>query len=203
MIHVTGLPRTGTTLMRSLMGCFEETEIVSGEHHPQESTSDRVSVTKFPSESVDVYDNFPDLRIICMIRDPRDTFCSLQAGYCRWRDEERRSPGIFVRQLEDQQAVLNHPRTVVIRYEELVATPDKIQEILASLLDLTIKHSFSSGNNLFLDDEITFALNGIRPPDTDSVGSHRLDKNIGIVKEWLRDNPEVNQFILDLGYEEI
>lgn len=203
MIHITGLPRTGTTLMRSLMGCFKETEIVPGEHHPQEPTSGRVYVTKFPSESVDVYDTFPDLRMICMIRDPRDTFCSLQAGHRRWRDEERRSPGIFVRQLEDQRAVLNHPRTVVIKYEELVTTPDKIQEILESLLDLTIKHPFSGGNNLFLDDEITFALNGVRPPDTDSVGSHHLDKNIGIVKEWLRDNPEVDQFILDLGYEEI
>lgn len=203
MIHITGLPRTGTTLMRSLMSCFEETEIVPGEHHPQESMSGRVSVTKFPSESVDVYDTFPDLRMICMVRDPRDTFCSLQAGHRRWMDEEGRSPGIFARQLEDQRAIMNHPQTVVIRYEELVTTPDKIQGVLAGLLDLTIKHPFSKGNNLFLDDEITFALNGIRPPDTGSIGSHRLDKNIGIVKEWLRSNPEVNQFILDLGYEEM
>jgi hypothetical protein len=184
------------------MGCFEETEIVPGERHPQESTSGRVSVTKFPSESVDVYDTFPDLRMICMIRDPRDTFCSLQAGHRRWVDEERRSPGTFVRQLEDQRAVLNHPQTVAVRYEELVATPDKIQEVIAGLFDLTIKHPFRDGNSLFFDDEITFALNGIRPPDTGSIGSYQRDKNIGVVKSWLRDNPEISQFIKEMGYEE-
>jgi hypothetical protein len=219
-IHITGHARTGTTLMKNLMHCFEETFVTMAERKVDEkdvarwanNKLDKKIVTKFPGFGVGIHDEFPGINVICMYRDPRDMYCSQRLAHRAgsrkvrwWHDNERRNPGGFASNISGLTAMLKHPLTLAVRYEELVTDPDAVQEVIAQRFDLTIKHPFSKGDELFRSestDKINFAMNGIRPPDTDSIGNWRKEIHIGVVKAWLRDNPEISQFIKEMGYEE-
>lgn len=199
-IHITGQARSGTTLMKNLMHCFEDTIVIDGEHHPCDvDPTEGITVTKFPGEEVE----YLGVDVICMVRDPRDAFCSRISVNRKWVDDERRSPGLFVRSLQGLRSTVENPQTLVIKYEELVSDPDRIQTVIAERFNLTICHPFSRGHELFSGvDSIDFAMNGVRPPDTDSIGAWRKDVNRGIVKQWLRRNPEILEYIQVMGYEE-
>lgn len=197
-IHITGAARTGTTLMKNLMHCYMGTFVVPGESGPDTSRAPRgIIVTKYPENGPELYDKYPNLGVIVMVRDPRDMYVSRHQGTRWWVNRERLSSGIFARQVESLLALARDPRTCVVRYEELASEPDKMQQVIADFFDLTVLHPFSDGQRWFLKED---GLGDIRPVNADSVGVWR--GNEGLVKSWLRINPEVVSYIKEMGYAE-
>lgn len=206
--------------MKNLMHCFEDTFVTVDERAPGDEFSrgmsnthpDKKIVTKKPGSGIEIYNNCPGINVICMYRDPRDMYCSRrpaaqhsEGSVIWWVDNERRNPGGFGSAVEGYLRMLQHPRTLAVRYEELVSEPDKVQEEIAERFGLTSRHPFSQGHEVFLPektDRINFAMNGIRPPDTNSIGRWKTDRWIGMVREWIKENPTILEFIREMGYEE-
>lgn len=199
-IHITGAARTGTTLMKNLMHCFMGTFVVPGESGPDTSRAPRgIIVTKYPEKGTELYEQYPNLGVILMVRDPRDMYVSRHQGTRWWVNRERLSPGYFSRQSEKLISLAEDPRTCVVRYEQLVSDPDRIQQEIADFFGLTCLHPFSDGQRWFLKE---VGLGEVRPVNADSVGVWKRDDVQGIVKSWLRSNPEVVRYIRYMDYEE-
>ena len=82
-IHITGTsPRTGTTLMaEAMIACFEIDEYTDHEDpiYSLPRGNPDIFLTKNPQDTLvakSFLRLFPDLYIICMIRDPRDIIVS-------------------------------------------------------------------------------------------------------------------------------
>src|SRR4029453_7674218 len=69
--------------------------------------------------------------IICMLRDPRDVVTS------RHRHDMTRywAPlRLWKRNLRHAKTIFDHPRVILVRYEDLVTKPDKVQADIARRL---------------------------------------------------------------------
>lgn len=198
-IHITGPARSGTTLMKNLMHCYAMTCVTLGESHPSLDLPRRINVTKYPEDGPELYTDYPGVNVIYMCRDPRDMYVSRLQGVRWWADRDRRQPGIFDSKVDDFLTLARDPRTLVVRYEELVSYPDRVQQEIAHRFSLSIQDWFIDGHRWFLDED---GLGKVRSLDTDSVGVWRREENRGVVKAWMQENPGVTRYIQAMGYEE-
>ena len=124
-IHITGSPRSGTTLMLEMMitgykidsYCREETSVLSV---PGSVARGNIICTKNPNEwriipgliSAD-----PNQWFVFMIRDPRDVIVSKH----KFRPEQYwTNLGLWQRSWSAIRDCLSHERLVQVRYEDLV-----------------------------------------------------------------------------------
>jgi hypothetical protein len=194
-IHITGPARSGTTLMKNLMHCYLGGFVTAGERHPELSEWSRMfTVTKFPEDGPELYHNYPGLNVIYMARDPRDMFVSRKEGVRWWNDRNRRQSGCFGDRVDDFLALAGYPKTMVVRYEDLVTEPERVQEEIAERFRLNIRTPFAEGHKWFLEDP--------RPIDASSIGAWKRDDNKLVVKYFLHSNPEAYRYMEFFGYEE-
>ncbi|MCK5644246.1 MAG: sulfotransferase, partial [Gammaproteobacteria bacterium] len=133
-IHIVGSgPRTGTTLLVEVMAtcfhidhsCEHESPICTDQ--PKEGNC---FLTKKPGDFASVGLPLllnPQLYVVCMIRDPRDSIVSFHGsrpgvywtGLKKWK--------LFVKKYDK---LAKHPRFVPVKYEDLVSDPDGIQKQL-------------------------------------------------------------------------
>lgn len=114
----------------------------------------------------------PDLYIIYMVRDPRDVIVSRHA---KQPDQYYASLSFYLRADCYAQQLINHPRFIAVRYEDLVRNPDQVQaEIAKKLTFLKFRHPFSEFHlHANVSSNSVQALNGVRPPDEKSIGKWR------------------------------
>lgn len=215
-IHITGMARTGTTLMKNLMACFEGVVLGTAECKPDEflPAGASIVVTKLPGGGPEIYESYPGVRIIHMIRDPRDTFCSKMRGsidtpperaHLHHIDEERRLPGGPSTGVVGTWRMAQDPRTFVVRYEELVTTPNRVQTRISEHFGLVPRLPFSEGYTIFPNeqqDSNIRALNGVRPPDPSEIGRWRRPEYKSLVEDWLNKYPYLKDIIREMGYGE-
>jgi len=215
--HIQGGKRTGTTLMKNLMVCFEDTWVCPLETGPfglqalpdyEIPTNIRQTniVTKQPAVTFTKELLQRGAKIISMIRDPRDVMTSV------WREvplKGRKQPFAVARPdcLEYFDGELeNIPgKLFILRYEDLVSHPNKSQKEIAEFFDLEIDTPFNLGHEKFpgpnpLMNKEQIQLNGIRTPDTQSIGRWRQTKWKRKAEE-LMTNTKVRAF-LDKYYPE-
>lgn len=203
-LHVVGCHRSGTTLMAELIGnCFAIDGRVNHEQalwEPVPLTSG-VFLTKKPPDTVRLKRAFlldPDLYVIAMIRDPRGVITS--------RHESR--PGVYfssfwrwARYLRAIGELEDHPRYLVVRYEDLVTDPDAVQDRIAaafSFLRPTGPFSrFPEGAEVH--ERARISLNGLRA--VDPAGLSRWRDELPRVKGELLRHPEMTDWLVRLGYE--
>lgn len=191
--HIQGGKRTGTTLMKNLMICFKDTWVCPLETGPfglmalpdyeiPTNIRHKNIVTKQPATGHTTELLQRGAKVISMIRDPRDVMTSVWAA-SQWR--ECKQPFQVAR--PDALDYLDGPlesvpgRLYVLRYEDLVSHPNKIQEKLAEFFDLEMDISFNLGYERFPVPDIHLnkeqrQLNGVRTPDTQSIGRWRQPK---------------------------
>ncbi len=203
-LHVVGCHRSGTTLMTELLGnCFDIDGRADHEQGLWEPIPDghRVYLTKKPPDTVRIHRVFlmdPELYVIAMIRDPRGVITS--------RHDSK--PGVYFssfwrweRYLEAIAALENHPRYLTVRYEDLVDDPDAVQDRVARafpFLHMTGRFSrFPEGAEVH--ERARVSLNGVRSVDRTSLGRWRQE--LPRVKGELIRHPEMNQWLVRLGYE--
>lgn len=203
-LHVVGCHRSGTTLMTELIGnCFAiggRAEHEQGLWEPIPAVPG-VYLTKKPPDTIRIHRVFlrdPDLYVVAMIRDPRGVITS----------RHKTRPGVYfssfwrwAHYMEAITALADHPRYVVVRYEDLVADPDAVQDRLARAFDFlepTCRFSrFPEGADVH--ERAQISLNGVRSVDAASLGRWR--EELPRVKGELARHPEMIDWLIRLGYE--
>ena len=203
-LHITGCPRSGTTLLLELMAsCFEH-----GGHCEHEKSifepvelSGELYISKQPNDIKQLRHIFPrdeQLFIIYLVRDPRSVISSTHrdlpgqffCNYRVWRECE-----------EAAKRYRDHPRFLRLRYEDLVAGPDKEQaRIQAQFRFLDKKHLFSEFHRFSQPSNAAQrAMSGLREVDRASLSKWR--QHLPRIAEQYGRYPQLADELVGLGYE--
>lgn len=206
-IHITSSgPRCGTTLLfEAMKTCFQFDGAPEHEAPICQSRYDfargGVVLTKHPAECDLVRWPLrldPGLVVICIIRDPRDMVVSTHSG----------RPGTYWASLRYWQLFLEHigkleveRRFVLIRYEDLVADPDGLQERICRCFPMLNKRYFFCDFHLHArpSNKALDALNGMRPIKADGVGSWK--NHLPRIKQQISIHGSISSSLVRFGYE--
>ena len=203
-IHVTGLgPRTGTTLMaESMIACFAIDAFDDHEARVFNLRRDsEIYLSKWPGEMLSVrrrlrFDRH--FHVICMLRDPRDVVTSRHG-----RDMERYwAPlRLWKRNYRHAKAMLHHPRVIHVRYEDLVAEPDRVQAEIALRLPFIRKTgAFTDFHRRARPAAAALtALGGVRAFSADRIGNWR--RHLPRLAGQLNQHGPITAELIELGYE--
>lgn len=207
-IHIVGAPRSGTTLMHTLMSvCMGIDGVTDGEHRiwRRMPHGERVLATKCPGDerfAPTLLKCDPDLWFVFVLRDPRDLMVSRHGSR---PDRYWSSPRTWYEALAVHDALRNHPRFVVVRYEDLVRTPDAVQrELLRRLPFLDARFPFSryqdhAPKGMRRSVQVVQAMRGVRAISAENVGAWR--RHLPRVKAHIGDYPDLPRRLVELGYE--
>jgi hypothetical protein len=204
-VHIVGSgPRTGTTLLAELMAvcfhidhsCKHESPICTDQ--PKEGNC---LLTKQPGDFASVGLPLllnPQLYVVCIIRDPRDSIVSFHGS----------RPGVYWTGLRYWKLFVNkydklakHPHFVLIRYEDLVSNPDGIQkELMVKIPFLEKKHRFSEFHLVAKPSESSLkALRKVRPIERKGIGRWR--NHLPRIKQQILIHGSISEELIKFGYE--
>jgi len=205
-IHIVGVsPRTGTTLMaEAIKTCFRIDYYTTHEDRLFTRAPGRpdIFLTKNPKDVMIAGPSLkvdPDLYVICMLRDPRDIICS----------KHKKDPGRYWASLRywnmysrEAERLQQYPRFLLVRYEDFVSNPDKVQGMLSERIPfLEKKASFSDYHNVAsVSDSSDKALSGVRPINPTSVGRWKDHKER--IAGQLKLHGSIAGDLIRFGYEE-
>ena len=193
-IVIYGYPRSGSTMFYCMLRAsvegykFYDWELKAKKAALQDPGINKI--TKNPGDHRDVrwlQKNVPGVGFILCIRDPRAVLVSKSAdglfkvnwNYCKHKrpgDPKLRQNEGFIERHHDIMRDL--PDDVfVCKYEELVSSPEKVQNQLGERFGLRYKNEFSNFHTHPIPSKLERRLNGIRQP------------NMGRVESW-KDFPE-------------
>ncbi len=202
-IHITGAPRSGTTLLQSLMGAsFTGLTAPQGETRAWDPVPrEGIICTKNPNDTQLAPLLLPldkQLHIICMVRDPRDVIASRHysapdqyfTNLRVWREH-----AALVHRLQ------HHPRFHMVRYEDLVQSPDAVQDALVAAMPfLARKAAFSAYTGDRAEDLVeAAALNGVRSVEAGQIGNWKSHK--ARVKGQIMLHGNIDRELVEFGYE--
>ncbi len=202
-IHITGAPRSGTTLMQSLMvASYSGITAPVGEVRlwarvPREG----FICTKNPNDTLlapHVLDRDPSLHFICMMRDPRDVISSKHYSA---PDKYFTNLRVWREHAAVAHALKDHPRFHVVRYEDLVKNPDDVQASLGKAMGFLVrsaKFSDYSGKDAGSQVEVD-ALNGARAVEASRLANWK--DHIGRVKQQIKIHGSIDNDLIDFSYE--
>ncbi|MGQ0742391.1 MAG: sulfotransferase family protein [Alphaproteobacteria bacterium] len=204
-IHITGAPRSGTTLMLALMlTCFEIDGGVAHERRIWRAVpkGKRIVCTKRPGDeriSGWLVALDPRLHVICMLRDPRDAVVSVHNA----------SPSMYWSNLhawrESARAIMRargKPRLHVVRYDELAINPDAVQARLALEMPfLKPKLPFSQFHEAAQmgDTQWLRAMRSIRAVSAENVGAWK--RHLPRLKGQILRHGDISGELITLGFE--
>ncbi len=208
-IYIMGCGRSGTTLMLALMTRYTDTFCLigeTGEHHWSHfdaiDAPQNIRVIKRASNAYEFVSEIPEsIGIIYMIRHPLDVLVST----LRYRGEVKNyyiPPDRWIAETRALQQVLTRQNMQLVQYEQLVTKPDEVQASLADKFDLSSDGLFSRFHESFeANDGIDSTMNGIRPPDPNSIGRWEMPKHRKHIKRvWSLIQPEGEWFCREFGY---
>jgi hypothetical protein len=207
-IHIVGCPRSGTTLaFEAIVNGFEidgyasrERGILRSFRMPEDAHA--IYCSKNPRDVLvapSLLACEPDLYFVYLLRDPRDVVVSRHrqdpdrywANLDVWRTRQRAA-----------QRVWHHPRFVVVRYEDLVREPERVERLLLERMPFLVRKTplrdfFRSATPSSQSDE---ALGGLRPLSETSIGAWRRHKP-RLLAQMQRHGP-LHEELIALGYEQ-
>lgn len=204
-IHIVGSgPRTGTTLLTEVMAaCFNidnvcEHEAAIGAPLPLKGN---FYLTKNPSDINSVRLPLlinPNLYVLCMIRDPRDTVVSFHGAVPDKYYTGLRSWKLFVKKFD---ALNKHPRFIPIKYEHLVSNPDIVQNDIESKIPfLRAKHRFSEFHKVANPSISSLnALKGLRKIEPKGIGKWK--NHLARVKQQITIHGSISNDLIKFHYE--
>ncbi len=202
-IHVVGIgPRTGTTLLAQCMAnCFQ---IDGFDQHERKLRNLRrnleIYLTKWPRDLALVAPRLKwdkHFHVVCVTRDPRNAITSINRKYPK---RYFCSLAIWKEELRQYRLLRNADRFISIKYEDLVAHPDQVQELLMRRIPFLRKIApFSDFHKVaVVSEEAERSLGGVRPL------SERQDdwrKHLPRVKGQLDLYGPINDELVEFGYE--
>ena len=203
-LHVVGCARSGTTLMMELLWYAYD---FSGRCEHEQSlfrpipAGERLYLSKKPPDTKRIERAFladEKLFVIAMVRDPRDMAVSRHANF----------PDIyfsgFERWLSYQDAIerlAEHPRWLIVRYEDLLAEPQSVQAAIESNFPFLERQRdferYPEGADV--PDRAGISLGGARKIDPSRAAGWR--EHLGRIKDQLEHYPAVAEKLIELDYE--
>lgn len=216
-IVVCGFPRSGSTLLQLLVeACVEDCNTFAGEvpalWAAQHANRDRpFMLTKLPDDIrrvADIRAKYTERRgrpkFIITLRDPRSVLTSRHQAYTAARGyyvEIARWQKIwdaFARQENDGDVC-------VVRYEDLVSRPDRVQEQLRTFIGWNVSHPFARyherAERIRRDSMTEGALGGLRPLDATTLQRWQKPDHADRIRAVLREVPDFAAICQTLGYE--
>jgi len=187
--------------------CFDIDGVTTQEERlwRRAARGERVLVTKCPGDEVLaplLLPLDPHLWFVFMARDPRDVIVS----------EHGREPGKYWSNVRVWRQALNvhaqirdHPRFVVVRYEDLVTAPDAVQgELIRRMPFLKPGVPFSRYHEHISaaaaqSEQFNQAMRGVRPVTPESIGAWRA--HLPRVKAQLAMHGGITTDLVAMGYE--
>lgn len=180
-IYIMGCGRSGTWLLTSIMSTMQDVHLVPKEV-PVEyfgifTTSSPTFILKRNYNAYQYIERIPEeVGILYIIRHPYDVLTSFNPTTGR---QYHISPHRWLGEMLALQYLIDTGRTNVkiVRYEDLVTTPDLIQGEIAAAFDLQIGSSPDAiGQTFAAPPEAVSAMHGIRRIDTSSLNKFRQDE---------------------------
>ena len=160
-----------------------------------------VVVTKRPKDTMympTVLDDDPELYVIYLLRDPRDTICSRHG-----KNREIYYSNIRLwRQMHGYAAQMyGHKRFLQIRYEDLVNDPNQVQrEVMEQVPWLVKKYNFSDYHlHAHVSEKSQTAMNSVRPIAPTSVAVWK--SNLGRIVAQQLTHGSLTPDLIACGYE--
>ena len=218
-IYIQGCARSGNTLIRELCGsAFQGVEMVkltkdTAEcslahlvellHQPAKNASVRVASRNYENSLAmdrDLLRANPDVKILWMLRDPRDILTSIHANQ---PDKYYVTPDRLIKSLQLYLQFKDEPQVMAVRYEELVGNPDAMQVKISQFCHLTESRKFVEAHKFFPRfKENVRAMHSIRPIDTNSVQKWRTNPaHLKYLQQTLSAHPEISTLARDCGYD--
>jgi mRNA-degrading endonuclease RelE of RelBE toxin-antitoxin system len=212
-VLVCGGSRSGTTLLKLLLEVAMprarrfRREIRAWRAATSRLRNHEVMITKRPRD----VDDLPrirelyagrrtQLRIIIMIRDPRDILTSSHVKSAHERPYHISIPE-WNHSYEHVIKHSNDPDVMLVRYEDLVTNTGPIESRLESFIGERFEQPFSSFVDRVPTGFETRALNGLRPIDAHGIARWRRPEHRERIEQLLRELPDFPQQIVQLGYE--
>lgn len=210
-IVICGYPRSGTTLLLAMMEYalpgarrFGE-EIGAWRAATHEWRNHAVIVSKKPDDVYVIHrmrnfytNRHAKLRVIVMVRDPRDVLTSRHAvtgpsvyfeDIAAWRQRH-----------EYVKLYRNDPGVLMIYYEELVTNTAEVCKRVETYTGISADRSFTDFHS-GLEGFNTQALNGVRPVDAKTMGRWRRPEHRERIEQILRESPDFCEVLVDMGWE--
>lgn len=238
-IVICGYPRSGTSLLQNMLSATTngfsydsfETRAAQRIHRPGNY------ITKMPMDIFSIEEvisnnvHRKDILVIVVIRDIRDVLTSKHpllpdryfidyenswwpqdAAFTTWRKD---APGIKdihgkivdVMRLRDE-----YLNTMIVKYEELVNDPDKLQMELAQRYPINCTTAFSEfhrnkkrlayryeGRHQAKDSNLVFENRSVQ---TSRIAKWKNVENLEALKQEFERHPELFDILIDYGYEE-
>jgi hypothetical protein len=179
-IYVMGCARSGTWLLTGIMSTFADVSVlyeeVKVEYFGLLSTDRSTIVLKRHDRAYETIETIPpQISIFFIIRHPFDVLTSihpdLPGSYYvtsgRWLGET-----MALKWLLDSR----RPRTKIIRYEDLVTDPDRVQEEIASFANLRVQTPAAEFHKVFKPSaRVIETMHTLRPPETTPIGRWKSD----------------------------
>ncbi len=142
----------------------------------------------------------PGIRVLWMLRDPRDILTSIHADQ---PDEFYVKPERLITSLKLYDEFKDEPQIMTIHYEELVSSPNTVQARIAQAFQLETVRDFTEGHKYFPHFRQNMrAMHSIRPIDAKSVQKWRVKQEY---KEYLetvlKEHPALISLAPNYGYE--
>jgi len=204
-LHIVACsPRSGTTLLHEVMvTCFRVDRHYDHEirFHLVSAEDDEVLVTKRPKDTMympAVIDDDPELYVIYLLRDPRDTICSRHG-----KDRSIFYSNIRLwRQMHGYaKQMAGHERFLQIRYEDFVHDPDGVQALIMRRFPWLQKlHEFSEYHRYAeVSEKSQTAMHSVRPIAPTSVGV--WTQHPGRIKAQQQIHGSLTPDLIECGYE--
>lgn len=139
------------------------------------------------------------LKVIIMIRDPRDALTSRHVSHDR---PYLQTPTLWRLDHAYVRYHLAHSHVLLVRYEGLVADVEGVQKQIETFIGHPASHPFTTFHQTTQASGFdTRALNGVRPLDDKSIGRWKNPDHIPRLHQILADVPDFSSILHELGYE--
>jgi len=232
-IHIIGCARSGTTMLHLAMACFDKAILCSTESKPPNPyLRERIDlglrlgalpgwkhyITKrgFDWQKPQLvnellrWSRWENIGIIHLVRDPRDVLVSRASSRPgesfvwpdRWHESIGAADYIF-------EALADHSRKLVIRYEDVVLEAVAVQQRIAATFGLRVNPKALPINrvkdnferlDVCYDGQQLMALNGLRNMDANSIGNWRTRGLPDFVNMRPETRARFEAFCLEHGY---
>ena len=211
---ICGFPRAGSTMLylmfkHSTNSCkFYDKEMPA----LQVLSCQETQITKRPRDifKVDQILEKTDAEFILTIRDPRDVLTSIHADSknkykVNWnyslKTGRKGIAGKTEGLLKYWKTLKTVPDPIIVYYEDLVNNPNENQMFLETQMpDFDFHSNFTDFYKKEPPEKLSHQLNGIRPPNTDTIG--RWKKHPERIKQQFEECPELFNMLIELGYED-
>lgn len=224
-IIVTGYPRSGTTMFYNMLRTSIKNYQFLDHEYPASlgvGIDNENRITKRPLDIFfleDIRNNNKygkDLSLLICIRDIRSIITSFQKSvsddYFIGYDHQYfvapdgqisySNPGIIAIHNAIISAFSNPSfKKIIIKYEEVLKNPQQIQDILQKELGFEYLDVFENFYKNDIPQDLSWALNEIRPIDKTKIESWKKPKHVQRIKSQFTRCPALFDILIQYGYE--